>query len=86
MGADRTKTALARRCIAVNSMAISRQIDVLVAELAAIELWDDMYQSAFKRDLVDQTAFETRQARRQQIQHDIQVLRERIQDETCASE
>jgi hypothetical protein len=58
------------------SMAIPRQIEVLVAELAAIELWDTVYKSVAMHDLMDQTAFETRQARRQQIQHDIQILLE----------
>jgi|GEM_PF-5888349 len=62
-------------------MPITAKIEVLIAELAAIELWDVMYRSAAKPDLMDQTAFEARQARRQHIHHDIQMLQEKNRDE-----
>lgn len=57
------------------------QIDLLVSELAAIELWDILYLRNAQHSSIgslDQTAFEARQARRQKIQQDIQILHHTI--------
>jgi len=58
--------------------ATKLKINALLGELASIDVWDAIYLNYLDHDLIDKHAFEARQARREQIQHDIGILREKL--------
>jgi len=56
-----------------------KRIDILIAEMAAIEQWDAAYRRASAHDLFDHQSFDARQARREQIQHEIEILKNKLE-------